>query len=147
MQGDPPLLERALVDRSITPRAAWRLIAATSLLLTLIGGLAVWLFDRDSVGSLGNSLWWALQTVTTVGYGDVVPEGTVGRLVGAILMLNGIAILSVITAAVTAMLIEQARRRRGESEADVAAAIERIEARLAEIEARVGPPERDQGRP
>lgn len=143
MQDDPPLLERALVGRPITPRAAWRLIAATSLLLTLIGGLAVWLFDRDSVGGLGDSLWWALQTVTTVGYGDVVPESTVGRLVGAVLMLNGIAILSVITAAVTAMLIEQARRRRGGSDPDVAAALERIEARLTEIEARI-PPKRDQ---
>lgn len=144
MRDGPPLLERALVGRPITPRAAWRLIAATSLVLTLIGGLAVWLFDRDSVGGLGDSLWWALQTVTTVGYGDVVPESTVGRLVGAVLMLNGIAILSVITAAVTAMLIEQARRRRGGSAPDVTAALERIEARLTEIEARIGSPQRDQ---
>lgn len=145
MQGDDPLLERALVGKPITPRGAWRLIAATTLLLTLGGGLAAWLFDRDSVGGLGDSLWWALQTVTTVGYGDVVPQGTVGRLVGAVLMLNGIAILSVITAAVTATLIEQTRRRRGGSDPDVAAALERIEARLTEIEARIGSPKRDQG--
>jgi voltage-gated potassium channel len=145
MQEDPSLLERVLVGKSITPRGAWRLIAATSFLLTLSGGLAVWLFDRDSFGSFGDSLWWALQTVTTVGYGDVVPQSTVGRVVGAILMLNGIAILSVVTASVTATLIEQARRRRGGSEPDVAATLERIEARLTEIEARIDSPKRDRG--
>ncbi|HEX5762940.1 MAG TPA: potassium channel family protein [Solirubrobacterales bacterium] len=145
MPRDHSPLERALVGKPMTPRGAWRLIAATSLLLTLGGGLAVWLFDRDSVGGLWDSLWWALQTVTTVGYGDVVPQGAVGRLVGAILMLNGIAILSVVTAIVTATLIEQARRRRGGSDTEVVAALERIEARLTEIEARIGSPKHDRG--
>ena len=80
-----------------------------------------------------------MQTVTTVGYGDVVPRGTVGRLIGAVLMLNGIALITVITAIVTAMLVEQARRRRGEGlESEIAAALERIEGRLEEIESRIG---------
>jgi voltage-gated potassium channel Kch len=130
------LLQRALFGKPLTPRRAARLIAAASLLLTLCGGLAAWLIDRDSVGSLGASLWWSLQTVTTVGYGDVVPSGTAGRLVGAVLMLNGIALLSVVTAAITAMLVEQARRRRATDEA-VPATLERIESKLAEIEARI----------
>jgi voltage-gated potassium channel len=136
--GSRSLLQRALFGKPLTPRRAVRLIAAASLLLALGGGVAAWLVDRDGIGTLGDSLWWALQTVTTVGYGDVVPEDTTGKLIGAVLMLNGIALVSVITAAVTAMLVEQARRRRSTSDETLLATLERIEARLAELEARVG---------
>jgi voltage-gated potassium channel len=126
------LLERALFGKPLTPRRAARLIAASSLMLMLAGGVAVRLLDTKEFDSLGDSMWWALQTVTTVGYGDVVPERATGRIVGAILMLNGIALLSVITAAVTAMLIEQVRRRRVPDD-ELAARLDRIEAGLAEL--------------
>ncbi len=132
-----PRLQRALFDRTLTPRGAARLIASASLLITVTGGLAIWLLDKKEIGTLGDSFWWALQTVTTVGYGDIVPENTIGRLIGALLMLNGIALVSVVTAAVTATLIEQARRRHAGREEDAAAALARIEARLARIEARL----------
>jgi voltage-gated potassium channel len=134
------LLQRALLAEPLTLRRAGQVIAATSLLLTLAGGVLVWLFDRKGIGSLGDGMWWAMQTVTTVGYGDVVPHGTVGRLIGAVLMLNGIALITVITAIVTATLVEQARKRRGGGpESEIAAALERIEARLDEIDSRIGP--------
>ncbi|HEX7293092.1 MAG TPA: potassium channel family protein [Solirubrobacterales bacterium] len=138
---DRPFLQRALFDKPITPRRAALMIGLTSLLLTLGGGLAAWLLDRTGIENLDDSFWWALQTVTTVGYGDVVPKGGAGRIVGAILMLNGIALISVVTAIVTAMLVEQARRRHGRgSEAEIAATLERIEARLEAIESRIGSP-------
>ncbi len=133
-----PRIQHALFDRTLTPRGAARLIASASLLITVTGGLAIWLLDKKEIGSLGDAFWWALQTVTTVGYGDIVPENTIGRLIGALLMLNGIALVSVVTAAVTATLIEQARRRHASSEEDARAALARIEARLARIEAQVG---------
>jgi voltage-gated potassium channel len=138
-QQQPPLV-RALFGKPVTPRRAARLIAGASLLLTLAGGLAAWLVDRDGIGGLNDSLWWALQTVTTVGYGDVVPQDTPGKLIGAVLMLNGIGLLSVITAAVTATLIEQARSRRAAADDGVLATLERIEARLTELEARIDRP-------
>jgi voltage-gated potassium channel len=134
-----PRLERALFGQPFTARRAARLIAGASLVLTLTGGAAAWLIDKKDFGSLGDSLWWALQTVTTVGYGDVVPDHTSGRLIGAVLMLNGIALLTVVTAAVTAMLIEQTRRRRLASDENVLAKLERIEARLAELNSRLPP--------
>jgi voltage-gated potassium channel len=129
-------IERALLAKPITPWRAGRLIAAASLSLTLAGGLAVWLFDSNGVGDFGDSLWWAMQTVTTVGYGDVVPKGTTGRVIGAILMLNGIALISVVTAVVTAALMEEARRRRSTTEGgNVEQVLVRIESRLSRIEA------------
>lgn len=137
--------ERLLFSKPLTPRRAGTLIAATSLALTLAGGTLVWLLDKEGIGSFGDSLWWAMQTVTTVGYGDVVPENTRGRVIGAVLMLNGIALISVITAVVTALLVEQARRRRSRTEnQELREALERIESRLSSIEASLGetPPRR-----
>ena len=107
-------------------------------MLTIAGGVAVWLVDRDDFATLGDGLWWSIQTVTTVGYGDVVAENTAGRLIGALLMLNGIAFLTVITATVTALLIEQARRRGAEPEQALLAKLDEIESRLEGIERRIG---------
>lgn len=62
----------------------------------------------------GVGVWWALVTLTTVGYGDVVPVTRLGRIVGAILMLGGVLSLSLVTATVASVFIERKfRRERG----------------------------------
>jgi voltage-gated potassium channel Kch len=127
-------LRRLLENRPLTARRAALVIAASTLLLTIAGGVGAWLIDRKDFDGVGDALWWSMQTVTTVGYGDVVPEHVAGRLIGVVLMLQGIALLTVITASVTATLIEQARRRRSSPDA-VLAKLEQIEARLDSIEA------------
>jgi voltage-gated potassium channel Kch len=132
------LVQRSLRGGSLSAHRAARLIAAATLLLTVAGGVAAWLVDREDFRTLGDGLWWSLQTVTTVGYGDVVANQTAGRLIGALLMLNGIALLTVIISSVTALLIEQARQRRPDSEGAVLAKIEEIESRLEGIEGRIG---------
>ena len=141
-----PLLRRGLGNRPLTARRAAGLISIVTLILTIGGGVLVWMVDRDGFPDIGLALWWAVQTLTTVGYGDEVPGTTAGRVIGTIVMLNGIAFLTVITAAVTALLVEQMRRRRGFAKADaeedesfmepaVAAALADISARLTAIEA------------
>jgi voltage-gated potassium channel len=132
-------LQRSLDEgRQLTAkRAAW-VISVSTFVLTLAGGVAAWLIDRKDFDGLGDALWWAVQTVTTVGYGDVVPEHLAGRLIGVALMLQGIALLTVITAAVTATLVEQTRRRLRRSQPDaVLAKLEQVEARLGSIEERI----------
>jgi voltage-gated potassium channel Kch len=62
-------------------------------------------------------MWWALQTVTTVGYGDVTPKNTVGRIVGAIVIMEGIAFLAIITAAITSTFVSRAQAQRDAEEA------------------------------
>jgi len=126
-------LQRALQERPLTAQRAARVIAASTFVLTVAGGVGAWLVDRRDFDGLGDALWWAMQTVTTVGYGDVVPEHATGRLIGIVLMLQGIALLTVITASVTATLIEQARRRQSQPDA-VLAKLEQVEARLEAIE-------------
>jgi voltage-gated potassium channel len=131
-----PRVAKALTRKPLTVRRATVLIVTVSLLVTVGGGVTIWLLDHKEFSDLGTSLWWAVQTVTTVGYGDVVPHQTGGRLIGTAIMLTGIGFIAVMTAAVTASLIEEARRRREESDAsDASAQLDRIEARLAAIEA------------
>ena len=55
-------------------------------------------------------MWWAIQTVTTVGYGDVTPKAVAGRIVGTFVMLEGIAFLAIITAAITSTFVARAGR-------------------------------------
>ena len=71
------------------------------------------LLDREDFPSLGVSAWWALQTVTTVGYGDFVPTNSEGRLIGAVVMVVGVGFMTVITASIVATFVETARRRLG----------------------------------
>jgi len=135
--GPLSLMEGALSKKPLTPRRAVQLIALATLFLTLGGALALRIFDHQEFDSFGDGFWFALQTVTTVGYGDVVPERVGGRLVGVVLMLNGIGFLTVTSAAVTALLIEQARRHRSAADDKVLAKLEQIDARLDELEAAV----------
>ena len=77
--------------------------------------------------------------MTTVGYGDVVPADTEGRIIGAVLMLQGIGFITVIAASVTAALIEQARKKRNlDDEPATTAHFKQIEARLEAIERALG---------
>ena len=74
------------------------------------------LLDRRDFTDTGEALWWSLQTVTTVGYGDVVPVTTHGRIIAGVVMLLGIAASSVLTAFVTSALYEAALRRHGKAD-------------------------------
>jgi voltage-gated potassium channel Kch len=82
-------------------------------------------------------MWWSLQTVTTVGYGDVTPKEPIGRVVGAFVMLEGIAFLAIITAAITSSFVARAERERElADEASDAELGDRLDARLDELDAR-----------
>lgn len=112
------------------------LIAA--LFLMLNGALIVWLFERDSEGSnihtLGESVWWSIVTVTTVGYGDYYPVTLAGQVTAAFIMFVGITTVAVITAQVASSFVDQSARRNVAGAAaaisgdDAAAELARIDA-------------------
>ena len=138
-------LERWLdrtVARATTPRGAAVVIAATSLVITLATGILMTIVDRDQFPSIGSGLWWAVQTTTTVGYGDNVPTTTVGRFLAAFVMLVGIGFLTVITAAITSTFVSRSRLEPGPSDAEtsIAEQLRQINARLERIEARQSDP-------
>jgi voltage-gated potassium channel len=131
-------LMRTLERRPLTPRRAAGIIATYTTFVTVAGGVVAWLTDRKDFHTLGAGVWWALQTVTTVGYGDEVPRNTLGRLIGAVIMVSGIGFLTVITASVTAALIETARKRAGRSSGpELGAQLDEVNARLSAIEERM----------
>jgi voltage-gated potassium channel Kch len=124
-----------ILRKPLTPWRAGRAIAAVTTVVTIACGLLMRLLDSSEFGTVGVALWWAVQTVTTVGYGDVVPHATAGRVVAAVLMLIGIGFLTVITATITAALIETFRRRFG---APLEAKLDEVNARLERLEALLG---------
>ena len=131
----------ALFHSSLTPLAAIRRIAAVTFAVALAGAVTMWTFDSDEFPTLGTALWWAAQTVTTVGYGDVAPGATSGRVVAVVVMLSGLGFITVSTAAVSATLVEAARRRLAVADhGGHAASLEEIRAQLERIEAALAQP-------
>jgi voltage-gated potassium channel Kch len=110
-----PSLWSAAVRYPTTPARAVRAITLATLLVTVVSGIAIKVVDPGEFPTIGLGLWWAAQTVTTVGYGDVVPKATSGRIVAVVVMLNAIGFLTVVTAAITATFIENALRRDRQS--------------------------------
>ena len=119
-------LERAFETGRILP---FLMLAITGL--ALVSGVVMWIIDRDDFPTLGIASWWAVTTVTTVGYGDVVPTDTAGRAVASGLMIVGYASLSLLTGIIASLLVS---RRSAAQQADEEQALERIDRRLAEVE-------------
>ncbi|HEV8103695.1 MAG TPA: potassium channel family protein, partial [Gaiellaceae bacterium] len=83
-------------------------------------------------------MWWAIQTVTTVGYGDVTPKAIGGRIVAALVMLEGIAFVAIVTAAITSTFVARAEHLQDVAAAEDDAAREAgIEAGFAEVNGRL----------
>jgi voltage-gated potassium channel len=118
-------LERAFE----TDRVLLYLVAAVALIAVAFAAV-MRLVDGEDFPSFGLALWWAVSTVTTVGYGDVVPVEPVGRAVAAGLMIVGFSSLSLLAGIIASALIA----RRGVAQALERQALERLERRLDEIE-------------
>jgi voltage-gated potassium channel len=137
---DATRLERWLdrvVARATTPRGAGVVIATATTSITVLAGLLMTVVDHDNFPSLGSGLWWAVQTVTTVGYGDHVPTTVSGQLVAALVMLLGIGFLTVITAAITSTFISRSRKMLPEADMPTAEQWRQMNERLERIEAAV----------
>lgn len=113
------------------------MIASATTAITVGAGLLMTLIDRDGFPSAGAGLWWAIQTVTTVGYGDHVPDTGAGQVLAALVMLLGIGFITVITAAVTGAFVGRLNRPDGDPDADATLSeqLRTMDERLARIEA------------
>jgi voltage-gated potassium channel len=106
--------------------------------VVVVAGATMATVDTKDFDSIGLGVWWAVVTVTTVGYGDVVPTTTGGRIVAALLMLVGIGFLSTLTATIASSFVAHdagvEEDARADEHAEVMAALQRIEERLAALE-------------
>ena len=105
--------------------------------------------DRSNFPSVGSGLWWAVQTVTTVGYGDNVPTTVAGQFLAALVMVFGIGFLTVITASITSTFVARARleQPRSDHELTTSEQFDRLERRLDRIEAALAGPAAEPERP
>lgn len=126
--------ERLTLVRAVTT------IIVVAVLLVLVAGLLVRIVEPETFHSIGLAYWWAVTTVTTVGYGDVVPESSGGRVVAAMLMLTGLALIPTLTSVIVSTLLYKTRRSEQDRierlEQEQATVLARIEERLARIEER-----------
>lgn len=81
-------------------------------LLSFVSALSLWRLEPET--PLRDWTWWAIVTMTTVGYGDITPTSSLGRLIGVVLMLCGIGVLSIFTATIASFFLEiKLRSQRG----------------------------------
>lgn len=93
-------------------KGAWRATAVVTISTTVIAGALMRLTDPDTFPDIWHGLWWSAQTVTTVGYGDELPQSAAGRLLAVIVMMAGVTFITVTSAAIASAFVEAARRRR-----------------------------------
>jgi voltage-gated potassium channel len=125
-------LNRAVVSGRIVP-----FLAAVMFIVMGVSAVTVEVLSPNSFESFGDALWWAATTVTTIGYGDVVPATDGGRVIAVFVMFTSVATVSLTTAVITAAFVAYQQRRLSrdaERQQELLEALARIEARLDALE-------------
>jgi voltage-gated potassium channel len=102
-------MEKRVERKGLRPRDAAYLIGAFWGFAVVVFGVLERIVDPKTFPTVWLGMWWAIQTVTTVGYGDVVPQQTSGKVIAGFLMLGGLSLLAVVTAAVTSGFVARAQ--------------------------------------
>jgi len=135
------LIERRMsrfLSEPVSVRNAAAVIALSTTLVVIASGVLMRVLDRGEYPTVGRGMWWAMQTVTTVGYGDVTPEHTSGRIVAVVVMLWGIAFVAIVVAAITSTFVARAAGERDEVDAAAEQTAEdRIQARFDDLSSRL----------
>jgi voltage-gated potassium channel len=125
-------INRAVISGRIIPYLVFVMFAVGGM-----GTAAVEILSPNSFDSLGDAAWWAATTVTTIGYGDVVPGTSGGRVIAVFVMFASVATVSFTTAVVTAAFVGYQQRRLGgdrERHEEILEGLARIEQRLDALE-------------
>ena len=141
---DVTRIERIRNDRlaNLKLRGAVFLIVLVATAMSVIAAVIERLID-PAFDDMGIALWWAVTTVTTVGYGDIVPESSAGRAAASVLMLTGLALIPTLTSIVVATLVAQrSARERQEEQSEfnqLVVLLRSLDERLERLERRGGP--------
>ena len=110
-------------------------------LLIFTSALATLEAERNEPGSsirtFGQALWWALTTITTIGYGDTTPVTTEGRCIAALLMIGGVALIGVVTATLASWIVSLVEEENAEQEAATQAQVAALQAQVSELSERI----------
>src|SRR5262249_35724195 len=122
-------------ERRLTSTNVFRFAALGTIFLTVIAGAVESTIDTGDFKSFWDGVWWAVVTVTTVGYGDIYPRSVGGRIVAMVVMLIGIGFIAVLTATISSYFVKS---DRSDEHAALLDALGRIESELAELKTRLG---------
>jgi voltage-gated potassium channel len=129
-------LNKAVLSGRIVPY-----LVVVMFIVGALGTAAVEILSPRSFQSLGDAAWWSATTVTTIGYGDVVPATSGGRVIAVFVMFASVATVSFTTAVITATFVGYQQRRLGpetERHQQLVETLARIEERLDRIEQKLG---------
>lgn len=108
-----------------------------AVLLVYVGALAVLEAERGApdahITTFGQALWWAMTTITTVGYGDMYPVTTTGRVFAALLMIGGISLVGSITATIASWIVQSVSVEDEKHDAVTTAHIVELRSEIAEL--------------
>jgi voltage-gated potassium channel len=141
----PNLIERRMnrfLREPVSVRLAANVIVVATAVVVVAGGALMRILDHREYPNVGRGIWWAMQTVTTVGYGDVTPKHLSGRIIAAAVMLWGIAFLTILIAAITSTFVARATKEQAEKAGheDNSEELADLRARLERIEQLLSPP-------
>jgi voltage-gated potassium channel len=144
MEGQPPRqlgdrLQRRVDRKGLRPRLAVFVIVVAWAVGVVVFSVVERIVDPGTFHTIWLAMWWAIQTVTTVGYGDVVPGSPAGKVIASFMMLGGLALFAVVTGAITSAFVAQGQRQRGADPViqklnEVSAQVEAVKADLARLE-------------
>jgi voltage-gated potassium channel len=116
--------------RAVLQHRQFHFVALVAVAAVTLGGLGIYSVEggpQAHIKSVGDGIWWAIVTATTVGYGDISPVTTEGRIIAVILMLLGIGVIGAFTATVASFFVSQ----------DEGSELRALEARLDRLESKI----------
>jgi len=127
------VISRAIqAERRLTSTSLFRVMALLTVFLVVVAGAAQATFDTNEFPSMWDGVWWAVVTVTTVGYGDLYPTDVEGRIIGVALMLLGIGFIAVLTGTIASQFIQN-----DTNSTEMLETLRRIETDVAELKGRL----------
>jgi voltage-gated potassium channel len=132
-------------QRAVISRRAFPYLVLVTFALGLLAGFVVTLIDKRDFPTFGAGVWWAIVTLGTVGYGDIVPHTAWGRVVGSLVIVFGVTFVAFLTATVTSAFVsteeqgarEREREREERSEAELKALLLSLKTQLDAVESKL----------
>ena len=150
MSGPPERLRGRLDEqiqrKGLRPRYAAYVIVAVWGVGVVVFGVVERLVDPGTFDNVWIAMWWALQTVTTLDTGDIVPGATAGKVIASVLMLGGLSLYAVVTGVITSVFVSRAMAERASAGDDpMMEKLDAMREELVEIRAGLARQERGSG--
>jgi voltage-gated potassium channel len=128
------VISRALqAERRLGTAGTFRFVGLATVFLVVVAGAVQSTVDAGEFKTFWDGVWWAVVTVTTVGYGDLYPSTVAGRIVGIVLMFVGIGFLAVLTATIASYFVKSDRQ---DETSEILDLLRRLETDVADLKAR-----------